>query len=475
MLSEETARLIDYERLRSVFEHAPVTLSVTVMNAILTAFVLAPLNGTRLSVAWVVANTMVSAVRWLGGRNFLRRRPDEVACGRWALFSILGSLTTGILWGFCATLMFPAQESYQLFLALVIGGMCSGAVAVNAAHLPTVLAYILPASLPLAVSFFTEGGAWRVSAFMIVLFAMALSGISLAAHRKIGERIRLRIALGHEQRKLIEANERLQEEVAQRRTAEATLHQAQKMEAIGHLTGGIAHDFNNLLQVMIGNIDLIRRLGADNPQIVQHAGAAEQAAIRASELTNSLLTFARRQTLETKPVDINALLLEFEPILLRTLGTRIRSEFVLAPDLPLCLADPAYFQSAVLNLVINARDAMPEGGALSISTGMGTLGPVELVGNSDASPGRFVSVSVRDTGLGMTAEVMDRVFDPFFTTKEVGKGTGLGLSQVYGFVRQSGGHIGLISTPNEGTEAMMWLPVAPVNATPETPPRNQPV
>ena len=405
-----------------------------------------------------------SAVRWVGGRAFLRRRPAGGTWRRWALFSILGSLATGVLWGFCATVMFPALESYQLFLALVIGGMCSGAVAVNAAHVPTVVAFILPASLPLAASFFAEGAKWRVSALMIVLFASALSWISLAAHRKFGERIRLQIALSQEQRKLGEANVRLLEEVAQRRTAEETLHQAQKMQAIGHLTGGIAHDFNNLLQVMIGNMDLIRRLSGDNPQIARYAQAAEQAAIRGAELTSSLLAFARRQTLEATPVDIDALLREFEPILLRTLGAMVRLDMVLEPHLPPCHADPAHFQSAVLNLVINARDAMPDGGVLTVATGVATLDSVALAGNPDATPGRFVSVSVRDTGLGMTPEVMARVFEPFFTTKEVGKGSGLGLSQVYGFARQSGGHIKLVSTPNQGTQATLWLPVSTSDA-----------
>ena len=465
MLSENDGRLVEYERLRSVFEHAPVTISVTVVNAILTAFVLAPLDGTRLSIAWVGAVMTVSAVRWIGGRNFLGRRPDAMVPRRWAMFSIFGSLATGVLWGICGTAMFPALQPDQLFLALVIGGMCSGAVAVNAAHLPTILAFVVPASLPLAASFFAEGGTWRVSALMIVLFASALSGISVSAHRRFGERFKLRIELGHEQRKLSEANQQLLQEMAQRRTAEATLHQAQKMEAIGHLTGGIAHDFNNLLQVMIGNMHMIRRLGADNDQIVRYATAAEQAATRGAELTSSLLTFARRQTLAAKPVDINALLREFEPILLRTLGPTVRFEMRLAADLPLCLADPAHFQSAVLNLVINAGDAMPEGGSLAVSTGVAELAAADLAENPSATPGRFVSLSVRDTGFGMTTEVMNRVFEPFFTTKEVGKGSGLGLSQIYGFARQSGGHVRLLSTPNSGTEATLWLPVSPANTS----------
>jgi signal transduction histidine kinase len=457
---------IEHERLQSVFQHAPLTLTVTVINAALTAYVLAPADGNRLAMLFAGAIVVVSIARWIGSRVFLRRSRQISRLVPWTAFSILGSLATGAVWGTAATLLYPASESFQLFLALVIGGMCAGAVTVNAAHFPSVLAFILPATLPLAAAVFAEGPARQVSSLMVVVFAFALSLIGAHAHRAFGQRIRLQLALSREQRKVGEANQRLVEEVAQRRTVEATLHQAQKMEAIGHLTGGIAHDFNNLLQVMIGNMSLIRRLADGNPQIVGYAAAAEQAALRGAELTSSLLAFARRQSLETERVDINRLLREFEPLLQRTLTSKIRFALDLMPDLPACHADPAHFQSAVLNLVINARDAMPEGGRLSVSTGLATLGPADLVGNADARPGEFVSVSVRDTGSGMSEAIMVRVFEPFFTTKDPGKGTGLGLSQVYGFARQSGGHIGLVSSPGEGTCATLWLPVTkPETAT----------
>jgi signal transduction histidine kinase len=149
------------------------------------------------------------------------------------------------------------------------------------------------------------------------------------------------------------------------------------------------------------------------------------------------------------------------------LGSRIRFEVALSPNLPMCLTDPTHLQSALLNLVINARDAMPNGGVLSVTTGMATLDAEDLKGNPDAKPGAFVRLTVRDTGLGMSAEVLARVFEPFYTTKEAGKGSGIGLSQVYGFIRQSGGHIRLISTPDLGTEAGLYLPVSPA-AVPNT-------
>ncbi len=460
MLSEDDSLLIEHERLRSVFSHAPVTLSVTVLNAILTASVLAPIDGWKLPAGWVAAIVVVSAVRWVCGRRFLSRGVGGHASRLWSLVSVSGALATGVLWGVLGVVLFPASAASQLFLAFVVGGMCAGAVTVSGAHLPTAAAFILPASLPLAASFLAEGATKRVPALMIVIFASALVMISLTAHRTFGTHMRLQEALRREQRKLSDANERLLHEVTQRQTAEATLQQAQKIEAIGHLTGGIAHDFNNLLQVMMGNMNLIQRLSGDNTRITAYAQAAEHAAMRGAELTSTLLTFARRQSLQAVHLDMNTLLREFEPLLLRTLGAMVRFEIVLAPDLPLCQADPAHFQSAVLNLVINARDAMPEGGVLSVATGMSSLEPNDLIGNPEAHPGRFVFVSVSDTGTGMPADVMARVFEPFFTTKEVGKGSGLGLSQVYGFARQSGGHVELDSTPKEGTTVKLLLPAS---------------
>jgi signal transduction histidine kinase len=236
------------------------------------------------------------------------------------------------------------------------------------------------------------------------------------------------------------------------------------MEAIGHLTGGLAHDFNNLLQVMIGNTNLIRRSCGGNKRVFDFALAAERAALRGAELTSSLLTFARRQTLKSEDVNVNALLLEFQPILLRSLGGLVRIQIDLGTALPLCHADAAHFQSAILNLVINARDAMPDGGLLSVTTSLATLGPDDLIDNPDASPGQFIVISIKDTGTGMSDDVIAHVFEPFFTTKEVGKGSGLGLSQVYGFARQSGGHIVLLSEPGRGTEARLFLPVSTADA-----------
>ncbi len=452
--------LVETERMRSVFQQAPLVLPVTVINSVLTAIVLHPVVSQKLLSIWVGIIFVVSGIRWAIRQRYLRTL-DNGRYKRLRTISVLGSLTTGIVWGVGAIVLFPPAEPYQLFWAFVIAGMCAGTTSVNSAHMPTVLAFVLPASLPLAARFIAEQSEpLLVSGLMIVIFAAALSLASLRTHRAFGEHIRLQFALSRQGRALSDANDRLRAEVSERQKAEAILHQAQKMEAIGHLTGGIAHDFNNLLQVVIGNLTMIGRLADDHLRIHRYIQAAEQAAQQGARLTGSLLAFARRQSLRVERVRLNSLLEEFEPLLIQAIGDRIILRTSLMPGLPDCQVDPVHFQSAILNVVINAKDAMPEGGQLSVETGVTTLDVEDLSANPDANPGRFVSVSVRDDGFGMAADVLARVFEPFFTTKDVGKGSGLGLSQVFDFARQSGGHVHLDSQPGAGTCVTIYLPVA---------------
>ena len=240
---------------------------------------------------------------------------------------------------------------------------------------------------------------------------------------------------------------------------EAILQQSQKMEAIGQLTGGIAHDFNNLLSVIIGNNELLgRRL--DDPRMCRFLDNSTGAAERAAQLTSQLLTFARQQPLEPRVIDPNDLVLEMLDMLQRTLGETIELEAVLAPDIGRMLADPNQVHNALLNLAINARDAMPNGGRLIIETSNVELDESAIRSRADAEPGQYVRLSVRDTGTGMTPEVRARVLEPFYTTKEQGKGTGLGLSMVHGFAKQSGGHVDIYSELGLGTAISLYLPNA---------------
>jgi signal transduction histidine kinase/CHASE3 domain sensor protein/CheY-like chemotaxis protein len=249
-------------------------------------------------------------------------------------------------------------------------------------------------------------------------------------------------------------------DVTRRVQAEEVAAQAQKMEAIGHLTGGIAHDFNNLLQIIRSNLDLLAPHVAENPKASDRVAKAIVGTERAAQLTRQLLAFARRQPLEPRVVNLGRMMSEMADLLRRTLGERIEVATLIADGLWNTLADPAQIENALLNLAINARDAMPDGGKLTIELANVSLDAAYAARHAEVTAGPYVVLTVSDTGTGMTPEIKARAFEPFFTTKPEGQGTGLGLPQVYGFVRQSGGHIRIYSEPGHGTSVKMYLPRA---------------
>jgi two-component system, cell cycle sensor histidine kinase and response regulator CckA len=262
-------------------------------------------------------------------------------------------------------------------------------------------------------------------------------------------------------KRLVPAIERELREAATRRQRmelEERLRRSQRMEAIGQLTGGLAHDFNNLLTVVIGSLDLLRDHLEALPQAQAAADTAIKAALRGADLTHKLLAFARRQSLEVQKFDLNDLVLATTELLRRTLGEQIRIELDLPPTLWCAYGDPTQTESALTNLAVNARDAMPDGGRLLISTGNARLDAAEAARHLDAAPGDFVSLCVADTGTGIPPDVLAHVFEPFFTTKERGKGTGLGLSMVFGFAKQSGGHVRIETEIGRGTTVRLYLP-----------------
>jgi PAS domain S-box-containing protein len=252
----------------------------------------------------------------------------------------------------------------------------------------------------------------------------------------------------------------IQEDVTQRKDIEAQLRRSQKLEAIGQLTGGLAHDFNNLLTVVIGNLEYLAGELAPGSKARHLAGQALEAGLRGAELTRQLLAFARRQSLEPKEFVLNDLVSGITHLLRRTLGEQIEVEMKLSTDLWPVLADPTQVESALANLAINARDAMPGGGRLTIETANKHLDERYAAENVEVEPGDYVMLAVSDTGTGIPPEVLGRVFEPFFTTKPHGKGTGLGLSMVYGFVKQSRGHVKIYSEVGHGTTVRLYLPRA---------------
>ncbi len=311
---------------------------------------------------------------------------------------------------------------------------------------------MIPASLSgwigMAIYLVTAGGI-----ALLVDLVMRTGGALRAANA------RLEVAVAERTRELTLLNAELRAEIARRDRSEAQLRQLQKMEAIGQLTGGIAHDFNNMLAIIIGSLDVMkRRLVDGRGDVERYLAHAMDGAKRAAVLTHRLLAFARRQPLAPAVVDANALVAGMEELLRRTLGATVALECVLAGGLWRCCVDPGQLENALLNLAVNARDAMPEGGRLTIETQNAWLDDAYVAAEADVAPGQYVLLAVSDTGTGMPAEVIARAFDPFFTTKGEGRGTGLGLSQVQGFVKQSGGHVRIYSEPGHGTAVKLYLP-----------------
>ena len=288
-------------------------------------------------------------------------------------------------------------------------------------------------------------------------FAVVRDALSAAHEQVRSHNDLLEASVAERTRELAQANAELTAQMAAREQAESQLRQMQKMEAVGQLTGGIAHDFNNMLSIVISSLNLLqRRLERGDTDVQRFVASAMEGANRAAALTSRLLAFSRQQPLAPEVLDANELVAGMSELLQRTLGEAIRIETVLTDGLWKTYADAAQIENAILNLAVNARDAMPEGGRLTIETGNACLD--EAYTENDAAPGQYVNISVSDTGIGMSADVVGSAFEPFFTTKKIGMGTGLGLSQVYGFVKQSNGHIKIYSEPGHGTTVRIYLP-----------------
>jgi PAS domain S-box-containing protein len=290
--------------------------------------------------------------------------------------------------------------------------------------------------------------------------AAAGDRFEIDAIRKDGEMLKIEVSLKLHRRSSGHVFNAFVRDHTQKIAAEEQLRQAQKMEAIGQLTGGVAHDFNNVLTVITGTIDILAAEVSGKPTLAAIVKLISEAADRGAELTAHLLAFARKQPLQPHEVDVNRLVVESARLMRPTLGEHIEIKSTLAGQLWTALVDPGQLSSALLNLAINARDAMPNGGKLVLETKNVTFDAEYAAANGDVQAGNYVMVAVSDTGIGMPAGIVERVFEPFFSTKEVGKGTGLGLSMVYGFVKQSGGHIKVYSEEGHGTTFRLYLPQA---------------
>jgi len=450
--ADEAVGAVHAEQVGATFQQVPIAIVVNVVNAGITATIVAASAPTKLALLWFCAVTLVSIGRWLLWRRYQRATPKAQNARAWGILVALGSLLAGLSWGLGGVVLLPATPGLgQTFFILVIGGMCAGAVVLNVPHLPTALAFLLSASLPVAFRLLATGSmADTALAAMIIVFTAALSLAGAYLNRFFTEGLRLRIELNA-------ANIRLRAEMGEHRETEAALRQAQKLEAVGQLTGGIAHDFTNLLTAVISYLELAMRHSAGNPAVVSLLQGAVQAADRGVVLVKRLLAFARKQRLEPLSVDLKVLISDIKELLQRTLGPTIDLEIVGDPDLAPAWVDSNQLELAILNLAINARDAMPTGGNMRLGLENSRTGRGMPAG---LAPADYVIVSIADTGTGMDDATLAQAFDPFFTTKEAGSGSGLGLPMVQGFALQSGGAVQIQTRLGEGTRIEVWLPRA---------------
>ena len=450
---------IEVERVAVLYRQMPMAAAVAMVNAALMTTILLGSDGDRRALGWLAAMVLVATLRLLAARAW-RRDPAARAHARlWGRIGLAGASAAGLVLGAGAIWLWPQSETRQLLWVFLVGGMCAGAAGLHHAHLPTLLAFVLPAALPFVARYALEGTERGFgAAAMILVFLAAVSVSALRSSCEFAANLRLRLDLARQARELDAINSRLREEMARRRATEASLRQAQKMEAVGQLTGGIAHDFNNLLTAVLGSLAMLRkRLPAEDARAARLVDNALQGAQRGAALTQRLLAFGRRQSLNPAAVQLPALVRGMAELLRGALGGGVHLRVEFPPDLPPVFADANQLELAVLNLAANARDAMPGGGEIVLSAAERQVAADEAPG---LLPGFYVVLSVADAGEGMDEETLAQATEPFFTTKGVGKGTGLGLPMVHGLAAQSGGRFVLRSTRGVGTVAELWLPRA---------------
>jgi len=282
--------------------------------------------------------------------------------------------------------------------------------------------------------------------------------VEIEARRRDGKEIKVELSVTALRRRDGVVFNGFMRDLTDKIAAEDRIRQAEKMEAVGQLTGGIAHDFNNILTVITGTIEILAEAVEKEPQLAAITRMIDEAATRGAELTQHLLAFARKQPLQPREADVNTLIIDTVKLLRPTLGEQIEIESAFEDEACVATVDPNQLATAILNLALNARDAMPDGGKLILETGSAFLDENYASMHAEVRPGRYALIAVSDTGIGIPAAILDKVFDPFFTSKEPGKGTGLGLSMVYGFVKQSAGHIKIYSEEGHGTTIKMYLP-----------------
>ena len=471
-----TDAAVQADQIRTLYSQSLAIFAVSPVTATIVAVVLWPSGDRRLLTAWVATMTVVVIVRAVLRRRYLRAQPSAEETATWARRFVWGAFATGLLWGLGGALFYdPRTLVPQLVLVFAIGGMVAGASGTLALHLPAFLAFAASAILPVVARLIAEADVPHIAMGGLgIVYGLAMWLVASNSNWAVTEAFRLRFEnqallarLSAAQVSLEETNQTLEQRVAERgaaleRQTEA-LRDAQRMESVGLLAGGVAHDFNNLLTVVLGSVELLLA-DTRKPEDRSRLAEIKSAANRGATLVSQLLAFSRRQVMVRQVLDLNSVVNDVRPLLTHLIGEHIELVVSLARTPLHVESDPTQLQQTIINLATNARDAMPDGGTLTIATEL-----IDGVPTGTAfSARRYVTLSVRDTGVGMDAATKRLAFDPFFTTKDVGRGTGLGLASVYGIVEQSGGHVHVDSEPGRGSCFRVFLPWIAVETTEAT-------
>ena len=459
------------EQIRTLYRQSVPVLLANVIVGGIVGLTLWPTGPRDRVLVWMVAMALLTLARVELRRRYWRAHPVAVDAEPWGRAFVAGSGMAGLMWGLACFLFFDGGTPMaQLLVTFAAGGMTAGAAGTLACYLPAFRTFVYPSLGLLVVRTIAIGGPNHVAmGLMLLVYGGAMAVAARNANRQISEAYRLRFEneellarLSEAQSSLQETNRSLEQRVQERtaaleRQGEA-LREAQRLESVGRLAAGIAHDFNNLLTVVLANATLLlrdRRLDATTTNAVEEM---KTAASRGADLVRQLLAFGRQQRLAPQVLDLNGVVASLGPLLARLIGQQVRITVALAPGQAYVKADRSQLEQVIVNLVTNARDAMPEGGQLAIET---------AVIDNDPAIKPCVVLSVTDSGLGMDRETRQRVFEPFFTTKPFGKGTGLGLATVHGVVEQSGGRVVVDSEPGAGSCFKVFLPLTNEAAAPD--------
>jgi signal transduction histidine kinase len=448
-------------------------LIATAVNAPVLAYIQRDVIPTQVIGWWLFYMAAVTLTRAGSVYRYWASPDSDTRALHWSHVYGIGAALAGLGWGMAGIVLYPSGSiSHQVFLVFMLGGMAAGAVAVLTPRFEVFLLFFLPTLLPVIVQLFRQQDERHFAmGAVLLIFMSALLFTARRMYRTIGASLTLRTEntdlvqyLRSANVQAEQLNRELKTEIQQREEIETALResqeqllQSQKMEAMGQLAGGIAHDFNNLLLVINGYSELLLNDPTFDEKKRRDLEQIKQAGNRAAALTHKMLAFSRRQLCQPRPIDLNTVVSNISPMLSRLIGETIH---VMVTSTPVgrVKADPMQLEQVIVNLAVNARDAMPDGGTLTIETSNVELDHIYTDQHQGSHIGTYVRLTVRDTGMGMDAETKRRVFEPFFTTKEIGKGTGLGLSMVYGIIKQSGGYIDVTSEPGSGSTFTIYLP-----------------